>query len=43
MKFIIKKLTRQVEARACAQIMATSEPWITLERNYAAALTAFGI
>lgn len=30
----IKKLRSKAEACACAQIMATSEPWITLKRNY---------
>jgi len=34
MTFRIKKLVGRSEARACAQIMATSEPWITLQRNY---------
>jgi len=34
MTFRIKKLSGRNEARACAQIMAASEPWITLQRNY---------
>jgi ribosomal protein S18 acetylase RimI-like enzyme len=34
----IKKLRSKAEARVCAQIMATSEPWITLKRNYDEAL-----
>jgi ribosomal protein S18 acetylase RimI-like enzyme len=38
LSFAIKKLARKVEARACAQIMATSEPWITLKRTYDEAL-----
>jgi ribosomal protein S18 acetylase RimI-like enzyme len=37
-KFAIRKLSRQSEARACAQIMAASEPWITLRRSYNASL-----
>jgi ribosomal protein S18 acetylase RimI-like enzyme len=36
--FTIKKIARKTEVRACAQIMATSEPWITLKRNYGEAL-----
>lgn len=38
MKFLIKKLATRSEAQACAQIMAASEPWITLQRNYADSL-----
>ena len=34
MKLVIKKLAGRAEARACAKIMATSDPWITLKRNY---------
>jgi ribosomal protein S18 acetylase RimI-like enzyme len=34
MTFRIKKLSGRNEARACAQIMAASEPWITLQRSY---------
>ncbi|MGH7452086.1 MAG: GNAT family N-acetyltransferase [bacterium] len=37
-RFNIRKLSRKTEARACAQIMATSEPWITLKRTYDEAL-----
>jgi len=33
-KFRIKKLAGRNEARSCAQIMAASEPWITLQRSY---------
>ncbi|MCG3118641.1 MAG: hypothetical protein ALAOOOJD_00881 [bacterium] len=40
MKFLIKKLSTRIEARACAHLMATSEPWITLQRNYADSLKA---
>lgn len=36
--FNIRKLKSKAEARACAQIMATSEPWITLKRTYGDAL-----
>jgi [ribosomal protein S18]-alanine N-acetyltransferase len=32
--FNIRKLKSKTEARACAQIMVTSEPWITLKRTY---------
>lgn len=38
MKLRIRKLARRSDARACAQIMSTSEPWITLQRNFAASL-----
>jgi ribosomal protein S18 acetylase RimI-like enzyme len=38
MTFRIKKLLGRDEARACAQIMAASEPWITLQRNYSESL-----
>jgi ribosomal protein S18 acetylase RimI-like enzyme len=38
MAFRIRKLSGRDEARACAQIMSTSEPWITLQRNYKASL-----
>jgi ribosomal protein S18 acetylase RimI-like enzyme len=31
---VIRALERDEEARACARIMATSEPWITLGRTY---------
>lgn len=37
-RFNIRKLKTKAEARACAQIMATSEPWITLKRTYGEAL-----
>jgi ribosomal protein S18 acetylase RimI-like enzyme len=37
-RFNIKKLKSKAEARACAQIMATSEPWTTLKRTYGEAL-----
>jgi ribosomal protein S18 acetylase RimI-like enzyme len=33
-RFNIRKLKSKTEAHACAQIMATSEPWITLKRTY---------
>ncbi len=42
LSFAIKKLARKTEARACAQIMATSEPWITLKRTYEEALKIVG-
>jgi [ribosomal protein S18]-alanine N-acetyltransferase len=34
----IDRLETEAEAQACAQLMATSEPWITLGRNYQASL-----
>ncbi|GEM_PF-2820578 len=30
----IREVKNKSEARICAQIMATSEPWITLQRSY---------
>ncbi len=38
MKLRIRKLAGRSEARACARIMSTSEPWVTLQRNFAASL-----
>ena len=34
----IARLETEAEAEACARLMASSEPWITLGRNYEAAL-----
>ncbi|MFH0733433.1 MAG: GNAT family N-acetyltransferase [bacterium] len=34
----IKKLNSIAEAEICAKMMADTEPWITLERNYESAL-----
>ncbi len=34
----ITPLENEAEARACAQLMATSEPWITLGRSFATSL-----
>ena len=34
----ISPLQSEVEARACARLMAASEPWITLGRSYEASL-----
>ena len=34
----IARLSTNAEAEACAQIMCTSEPWLTLKRSYDAAL-----
>jgi ribosomal protein S18 acetylase RimI-like enzyme len=34
----IRPLQGQEELRDCARMMATSEPWITLQRDYAASL-----
>jgi ribosomal protein S18 acetylase RimI-like enzyme len=36
----IRPLAEDAEARACAEIMATSDPWITLGRSFAASLAA---
>lgn len=38
MKLRIRKLATRSEARACAQMMSASEPWITLKRSFAEAL-----
>ncbi|HXO21730.1 MAG TPA: hypothetical protein VOA87_17595 [Thermoanaerobaculia bacterium] len=34
----IQPLTTESEAEECARIMAASEPWITLRRDFAASL-----
>jgi ribosomal protein S18 acetylase RimI-like enzyme len=34
----IRSLVKRAEAEACARIMSTSEPWITLRRDYADSL-----
>ena len=34
----IRRLWNVNEARICAQLMASNEPWITLKRDYATAL-----
>jgi ribosomal protein S18 acetylase RimI-like enzyme len=34
----IEKMTTESQARACARLMATSEPWITLRRDQASAM-----
>ncbi len=34
----LRRLDGEGEARACAAIMAASEPWVTLERDYDASL-----
>ena len=34
----IRKLQAATEAEICAQMMATSDPWLTLQRDYAASL-----
>ena len=36
----IRPLANDDEARQCAEIMATSEPWITLRRDFEASLAA---
>jgi [ribosomal protein S18]-alanine N-acetyltransferase len=38
-QLVISPLETEDEARACARLMAASEPWITLGRNYEASLT----
>ena len=35
---VLRPLAGRVEAEACARMMATSEPWITLGRGYEASL-----
>jgi ribosomal-protein-alanine N-acetyltransferase len=37
-KLVIRKIAGTVEEEQCAQIMATSEPWLTLGRTYDRAL-----
>lgn len=37
----IRRLAGRAEAEACARLMASSEPWITLRRDYDAALAIF--
>jgi ribosomal protein S18 acetylase RimI-like enzyme len=37
---VIRRLASDDEAHACATIMSTSEPWITLRRDYALSLSA---
>lgn len=37
---VVRHLATDDEAHACAHIMASSEPWITLRRDYAASLDA---
>lgn len=38
MKLRIRKLAGRSEARVCAQIMSTSEPWVTLQRSFSESL-----
>jgi [ribosomal protein S18]-alanine N-acetyltransferase len=38
----ISPLQTEAEARACARLMAASEPWITLGRSYATSLSVIG-
>jgi ribosomal-protein-alanine N-acetyltransferase len=35
---VIRRIAGRAEAQACARMMASSEPWITLERGYEASL-----
>lgn len=37
---VVRHLARDDEAEACARIMSTSEPWMTLRRDYSASLAA---
>lgn len=37
---VVRQLERDDEAEACARIMSSSEPWITLGRDYASSLEA---
>jgi|CXWL01.1.fsa_nt_gi ribosomal protein S18 acetylase RimI-like enzyme len=39
---VIQALTTEAEARACAQVMATSQPWLTLGRDFDACLRTVG-
>jgi len=34
----IKRIQNQAQAELCARMMANTEPWITLRRDYAASL-----
>ena len=36
--FVIRPIQGQPEIEACARMMAESEPWITLQRDYSASL-----
>jgi hypothetical protein len=38
MAWSIKPLDSDSEAQACARLMASSEPWLTLGRTYEASL-----
>jgi len=38
-EFSIQPLTRPSEARTCARLMVSTEPWITLKRTYKGALS----
>lgn len=40
-RFEIRKLASPAEAQLCARLMAESQPWITLRRDYAEALAMF--
>ena len=37
---VVRRLANDDEARACATIMSTSEPWITLRRDFDSSLAA---
>jgi ribosomal protein S18 acetylase RimI-like enzyme len=37
---VVRALERDDEAEACARIMSTSEPWMTLRRDFAASIAA---
>jgi ribosomal protein S18 acetylase RimI-like enzyme len=40
--FLVRRLTGDQEAAACAAIMSTSEPWVTLGRTYERSLAVVG-
>jgi ribosomal protein S18 acetylase RimI-like enzyme len=37
-ELVISALTTEADARTCAELMATSEPWVTLGRSFEASL-----
>jgi ribosomal protein S18 acetylase RimI-like enzyme len=39
---VVRRLAGEREAAACAEIMATSEPWVTLGRTYERSLAVLG-
>ncbi|HEV8233113.1 MAG TPA: hypothetical protein VGP84_00900, partial [Gemmatimonadaceae bacterium] len=37
-RIVVRRLAGDGDARACAEIMASSEPWVTLGRDYVASM-----